>query len=179
MLTVSYDTEIGKYGGTMRLPQDGPGGDPHMYIGSVEPLVWAPGAFNYDMGIYGNVLADWEVNDDNTVFTMHMREGLKWSDGQPVTTGDVDFAWNDVITNEEITAAVPGYLRTGSSAEAAVATVDIIDDYTFESLSMTVTAVSQPSWPLPNGAVIRTSSNPHITCSSFMETMRTRQIWRL
>ncbi len=131
MLVVSYDTEIGKYGGTMRLPQEGSGGDPHIYIGSVEPLVWAPGAFNYDMGIHGNVLADWEANADNTVFTMHMREGLKWSDGQPVTTGDVDFAWNDVIMNEEITANVPGYLRTGSSSEAAVATVDIIDDYTF------------------------------------------------
>ena len=63
MLVVSYDTEIGKYGGTMRLPQEGPGGDPHIYIGSVEPLVWAPGAFNYDMGIYGNVLKDWEAND--------------------------------------------------------------------------------------------------------------------
>ncbi len=131
MLVVSYDTEIGTYGGTMRLPQEGSGGDPHIYIGSVEPLVWAPGAFNYDMGIHGNVLADWEANADNTVFTMHMREGLKWSDGQPVTTGDVDFAWNEVITNEEITANVPGYLRTGSSSEAAVATVDIIDDYTF------------------------------------------------
>ena len=130
-LVVTYDIEIGKYGGTMRLPQDGSGGDPHFYIGSVEPLVWAPGAFHYDLGVHGNVLADWEVNDDNTVFTMHMREGLKWSDGQPVTTSDVDFAWNDVITNEEVTSAVPTYLRTGASPEAAVATVEIVDDYTF------------------------------------------------
>ena len=131
MLTVSYDTEIGQYGGTMRLPQEGPGGDPHMYIGSVEPLVWAPGAFNYDMGIYGNVLLDWEANEDYSSYTLHMREGLKWSDGTPVTTADVDFTWNDVILNEEITLVPSNYLRTGSDPAAALATVEILDDYTF------------------------------------------------
>ncbi len=92
MLAVSYDTEVGKYGGTLRLPQDGPGGDPHFYIGSNEYLIWAPGAFNYDMGIFGNVLLDWETNEDSSSFTLHMREGLKWSDGTPVTSADVDFA---------------------------------------------------------------------------------------
>ena len=131
MLVVSYDTEIGKYGGTMRLPQDGPGGDPHFYIGSVEPLVWAPGAFNYDMGIYGNVLRDWQANDTYSTFTLSLREGMKWSDGEPVTTADVDFTWNDVITNEEVTAVPPNYLRTGSSPAAALAAVEILDDYTF------------------------------------------------
>jgi peptide/nickel transport system substrate-binding protein len=131
MLTVSYDTEIGKYGGTMRLPQDGPGGDPHFFIGSNEPLLWAPGAFNYDMGIYGNVLLDWETNEDFSSFTLHMREGLKWSDGTPVTSADVDFAWNDVILNEEITPAPATYLRTGSNLSAAPASVEILDDYTF------------------------------------------------
>ncbi|MCY3660023.1 MAG: ABC transporter substrate-binding protein [Caldilineaceae bacterium] len=131
MLVVSYDTEIGKYGGTMRLPQEGPGGDPHIYIGSVEPLVWAPGAFNYDMGIYGNVLKDWEANDGHNVYTLSLREGMKWSDGEPVTTADVDFTWNDVITNEEVTAVPPNYLRTGSSPSAGLASVEILDDYTF------------------------------------------------
>ena len=131
MLVVSYDTEIGKYGGTMRLPQDGPGGDPHFYIGSVEPLVWAPGAFNYDMGIYGNVLKDWEANDGHNVYTLSLREGMKWSDGEPVTTADVDFTWNDVITNEEVTPAPSNYLRTGSSSSAGLATVEILDDHTF------------------------------------------------
>ncbi len=131
LLVVSYDTEIGQYGGTMRLPQEAPSGDPHIYIGSVEPLVWAPGAFNYDMGIHGNVLKDWEVNDDYSVYTMSLREGMKWSDGEPVTTADVDFTWNDVIMHEEVTPAIPVYLRTGSSPDNAAASVEIQDDYTF------------------------------------------------
>ncbi len=131
MLAVSYDTEVGKYGGTLRLPQDSPGGDPHFYIGSNEYLIWAPGAFNYDMGIVGNVLSDWEANDDYTAFTFHMREGLKWSDGNPVTSADVDFAWNDVILNEEVSPAKPAFLYTGQDLEAGFATVEILDDYTF------------------------------------------------
>jgi peptide/nickel transport system substrate-binding protein len=106
-LVLSYDTEIGKYGGTMRLPQEGPGGDPSLFIGMNEPLIWAPGGFRYDMGLHGNVLRDWEANDNYSTFTMHMREGMKWSDGEPLTTADVDFAWNDVILNEEITPAPP------------------------------------------------------------------------
>ncbi|MCY4522481.1 MAG: ABC transporter substrate-binding protein [Caldilineaceae bacterium] len=131
MLVVSYDTEIGKYGGTMRLPQNGPGGDPHFYIGSVEPLVWAPGAFNYDMGIYGNVLKDWEANDNYNVYTLSLREGMKWSDGEPLTTADVDFAWNDVVMNDIVTSAMPKYLRTANTASGTPATVEILDDYTF------------------------------------------------
>ena len=131
-LVLSYDTEIGKYGGTMRLPQDGPGGDPSLFIGMNEPLIWAPGGFRYDMGLHGNVLRDWEANDNYSTFTMHMREGMKWSDGEPLTTADVDFAWNDVILNEEITPAPPLYLRTASGADNAVASVEILDDYTFK-----------------------------------------------
>ena len=131
ILAVSYDTEVGKYGGNLRLPQDSPGGDPHFYIGSNEYLIWAPGAFNYDMGIVGNVLLDWEANDDYSSFTFHMREGLKWSDGNPVTTADVDFAWNDVILNEELTPAKPAFLYTGQVLDAGFATVEILDDYTY------------------------------------------------
>ena len=131
MLAVSYDTEVGKYGGTMRLPQDSPGGDPHFYIGSNEYLLWAPGAFNYDMGIFGNVLLDWDVNEDNDSFTFHMREGLKWSDGVPVTTADVDFAVNDVMLHDEITPSKPAFLHTAQDLEAGFATIEILDDYTY------------------------------------------------
>ena len=35
------------------------------------------------------------VNDDGTVtYTYTLREGLKWSDGEPLTAGDFVFAWN-------------------------------------------------------------------------------------
>ena len=44
-------TKIGKYGGSMQLPQIGAGGDPHIFIGMNEPLIWAYNAFEYEKGV--------------------------------------------------------------------------------------------------------------------------------
>ena len=39
------------------------------------------------------------VNDDGTVtYTFHLRDGIKWSDGQPVTAGDFVYAWQRLAT---------------------------------------------------------------------------------
>jgi peptide/nickel transport system substrate-binding protein len=123
--------KIGKYGGTMRYAQEGPGGDPHIFIGDDEGVLWAPGGFGYDKGFHGNVVKSWEVNGDNTVYTFHMREGLKWFDGEPVTSEDVRFAYEDVLLNELITPIMPTYLRTGMSATGNPGVIKIIDDFTF------------------------------------------------
>ncbi len=123
--------KIGKYGGTMRLAQEGPGGDPHIFIGSNEGLLWAPAAFDFAKGIKGNIVKSWEVNADGTVYTFKRRENLKWSDGQPVTTADVKFAYEDVLLNDKITPIFPTYLRSGMSASGAPGVIKVIDDYTF------------------------------------------------
>jgi len=131
-LVVGLDIQTGKYGGTIRLPSDSPTGDPHIYIAMNEPLIWAPGAFEYDMGIHGNVARDWEVNEDDTVFTIYLRQGLKWSDGVPVTTEDVRFSYEDVLLNEEITPVFPTWLRAGNQGAGTPMTIEIVDDYTFK-----------------------------------------------
>jgi peptide/nickel transport system substrate-binding protein len=124
-------TGPGKFGGTIRLAQEGPNGDPHIFIGMNEPFLWAPSGFKYDQGIEGNILESYTVNDNDTVFTLKLREGLKWSDGEPVTTEDVDFSFNDVLLNEDLVPVFPIWLRTGNSGSGEIPTLDIIDDYTF------------------------------------------------
>ena len=124
--------EIGRYGGVLRLAQEAPTGDPHIFIGMNEPLLWAPDGFDYSKGIEGNVLAGYEVNADDTVFTFHMRPGLRWSDGEPVTIEDVKFAFEDVLYNKEITPVFPLYLRAGFNSQAAPAKLKVIDDFTFQ-----------------------------------------------
>ena len=48
-------------------------------------------------------------NEDGTVtYTYTLRDGLKWSDGQPVTAGDFEFAWNRAASVE--LAADYGYM---------------------------------------------------------------------
>ena len=123
--------EIGEFGGTLRLPQENAGGDPHLYIGKNEQLIWAPGGFDYDAGIHGSVCESWELNDDATVFTFYLREGLKWSDGALVTTEDTRFSIEDVLHNEEIAPVFPSFLKTGSKATGTPVDLDIVDDYTF------------------------------------------------
>jgi len=37
---------------------------------------------------------DWAWNDDHTVLTMHLHQGVKWHDGVPFTAADVKCTWN-------------------------------------------------------------------------------------
>lgn len=38
-------------------------------------------------------IANGGVNADATTWTFHLKPGVKWSDGQPITASDVDFTW--------------------------------------------------------------------------------------
>ena len=62
------------------------------------------------------VLAEsWSVTDDKLGFIFTLREGLKWSDGQPLTVDDVVFTYNDIYLNEEIPTDTRDILRVGDS----------------------------------------------------------------
>ncbi len=57
----------------------------------------------------------WEIFDDNLRFVFTLREGLKWSDGQPLTVDDVVFTFNDIYLNEAIPTDYRDILRIGES----------------------------------------------------------------
>lgn len=44
----------------------------------------------------------WENSEDGLVWTFHLAAGLQWSDGTPLTSGDVLFTFNDLIFNPEL-----------------------------------------------------------------------------
>ncbi|MCD0445998.1 ABC transporter substrate-binding protein [Glycomyces sp. A-F 0318] len=75
-----------------------------------------------------NIASGFEPNADATEFTITLREGVKWSDGEPLTTADVEFAYNNVALNTELTQGVPGEL---SAVDGTPAELEIVDDYTF------------------------------------------------
>lgn len=129
--TEVLDLQVGSHGGTLQLGQQETAGDPVIYVALTEPLLWAPSGFNLDQGLEGNVLAGWEANDDNTVFTFHLREGLRWSDGEPVTMDDFTFAVDDVLFNEELTPAFPRFLRSGNQPDGTPMEFEVVDDWTF------------------------------------------------
>ncbi len=55
------------------------------------PLVWGDTAGNPDPE--RSLAESWDVNEDNTVFTFHLREDAKFSDGTPITAEDVALNW--------------------------------------------------------------------------------------
>jgi oligopeptide transport system substrate-binding protein len=46
------------------------------------------------------VAKDWTVSDDGLNYTFNLREGMKWSNGEPVTAHDFVFAWTSLLTPE-------------------------------------------------------------------------------
>jgi peptide/nickel transport system substrate-binding protein len=59
----------------------------------------------------------WEVSPDNLRIIFTLREGLKWSDGKPLTVDDVIFSYNQLFLNEEIPTNVRDSLRIGQSGQ--------------------------------------------------------------
>jgi peptide/nickel transport system substrate-binding protein len=57
-----------------------------------------------------NVAESWTVNADSTVYTFKLREGMKWSDGQPFTADDIMFVIEHVYTNQKF-GGIPIFLR--------------------------------------------------------------------
>lgn len=92
--------QMGVYGGTWNTILTSVDADPHL-IGSVsyEPLVrWDVDQRN----VSPNVAEFWEVSPDGRAYTFVLREGMRWSDGEPYTADDLLFAYHDVLGVEEL-----------------------------------------------------------------------------
>ena len=129
--------EIGKYGGTLRLadPATEGGAAPEMWCFSNEPLFVTPGIDTLGEmrkgNLKGNVFESYEVSNDYKTYTFHLRKGLKWSDGTPVTTEDVRFRFEDVYLNEKLTPTFPAWLRANYNPSEGAGKLKVIDKYTF------------------------------------------------
>jgi len=120
----------GKYGGTIRSAHASPNWAPDIYVMANEPLLCSPDLSSD--AIRGNVAESFKVENDSKDFTFVLRKGLKWSDGEPVTTEDVRFTYEDILLNEQVTPAFPAKLRTGNSPSGEPGKLEIIDDLTFK-----------------------------------------------
>jgi len=122
--------EIGQYGGTIRTLTPSVGQDTDVFVLANEPLINTPGIVGAE--VTPNIVEAYEVSPDQKTFTFKLRKGLKWSDGQPVTTEDVRFAFEDVLNNPDLTKSFPTWLRSASKFDGQPAKATIVDDLTFK-----------------------------------------------
>ncbi len=93
---------VGKYGGTWRMGLLG-GQDTALLVRTIDYehlLRWDP-EWNQ---IIPNVAESFEASEDAKTFTFKLRDGMKWSDGQPYTADDLTFYVEDISKNKELTA---------------------------------------------------------------------------
>ena len=57
----------------------------------------------------------WEISDDKQKIIITLKDGLKWSDGKPLTVDDIIFTYNDIYLNDKIPSSFKDILRVGKS----------------------------------------------------------------
>ena len=59
----------------------------------------------------------WDISDDGLTYTFHLREGMLWQNGDPVTAKDFEFAWRELL-NPEVASEYAYFLFPIAGAEA-------------------------------------------------------------
>lgn len=114
--------EIGVFGGELKRSAGGGNWD------AGKPIEEGLFRFNTHAEIEPNVAKSYEVNDDATVYTIHLREGMKWSDGEPFTAEDCVWFYNVVCLNK---LDSKGVRNCHKDANGDPAEVEKVDDTTF------------------------------------------------
>ncbi|MDO5143431.1 MAG: ABC transporter substrate-binding protein [bacterium] len=112
---------IGTYGGELRRSAGGGNWD------AGKPIEEGLFRFNTRGEIEPNVAKGYDVNADATVYTIHLREGMKWSDGAPFTAEDCVWFYNAVCLNKADGKGVRNCHKAGDQP----AVVEKVDDVTF------------------------------------------------
>ncbi len=68
----------------------------------------------------------WQISEDKQHIIFTLREGLKWSDGHPLTADDVIFTYEELVFNKQIPSDKKDYLKIGVSG--ALPQVRKLDD---------------------------------------------------
>lgn len=124
-LVVKPIEEIGEYGGTLYEASLGPGTMWDPEHGMVEQYMLQ--VDNTCAKILPDLAESYEFSKDKKAFTLHLRKGMRWSDGAPFTANDVMFYWEDVALNKELfPQGPPSWWNIGGKFPK----LEKVDDYT-------------------------------------------------
>lgn len=129
--------EVGRFGGVFSVSQIGDGPktfNPWVSTDATSSTLGGmlfSGLVNTDAytgEVYPYLAKEVKLADDKMTYTVTLRKGLKWSDGQPLTAKDVVFTWNEIIK--------PGFgnasMRDNVLVEGKFPEVKQLDDLTIQ-----------------------------------------------
>ena len=109
-LVISPAESIGEYGGTWYRAFTGPADGQNMERPMKDHILF----FGTNMtDVQANIAESWTSNADATEFTLTLRKGLKWSDGDDYNTDDIMFWYDHMVTNEDLVPTPPSWMKSG------------------------------------------------------------------
>ncbi|EJC84308.1 ABC-type dipeptide transport system, periplasmic component [Rhizobium leguminosarum bv. trifolii WSM2297] len=133
-LVIKPVDSIGKHGGDWNMALVGGGSLSMLFrYQAYEPLLRYTPDWS---GVTLNVAEAFDGNADSTEYTIRLRKGMKWSDGQAYTTADVKFWYDTILTDKRVAVNGQGHWKTSGKP----AKLEIIDEQTFKVI-----------FPKPNG----------------------------
>lgn len=105
--------------------------------------------YDSDGNVVPGVAESWDISEDGKVYTFHLREGLKWSDGSPLTANDFVYSYKRVLDpatgaqyvnmlTDYVVGAAELYAGEGSEEDLGI---KALDDQTLE-----ITLMQPASW---------------------------------
>ena len=96
------DRAPGKYGGDLRMLMAKDRDIRMMVVYGYARLV----GYDRNLELVPDLLESFDAQEGR-IFTLKLRKGHRWSDGQPFTTEDFRYYWEDVASNKELSPAGP------------------------------------------------------------------------
>lgn len=138
-LVVTPTNTVGTYGGTFFGASMAPETTSDFQLGMVTGLF----RFSNDLAEnYPEVATGYEFNADYTSCTITLREGIRWSDGEPFTANDMMFYFEDWQYDRDVQPTVGGQWVVGGEPIG----VTMVDDQTVEFTF----SVANPAFNLVN-----------------------------
>jgi len=125
-LVVPVFERIGEYGGVWRRAFLGPA-DANNAVRVIYDSLFRFSANGTD--IEPKIALGAKSSPDFKVWTILLRKGARWSDGEPFTADDIVYWYKDVLLNKDLMPALPTWIQ---NSDGSPAKVEKIDDYSVQ-----------------------------------------------
>jgi len=115
-----------KFGGEMHLVGIVEGTS--LFTQFTEDMTQGLSTFDVDYKVHPNILKGWDLSEDTQTLTLHLREGMKWSDGVDFTADDFVFWYEDILNNPDLTPDISSAYTPGGEMMG----LKKVDNYTLE-----------------------------------------------